>query len=84
MTKILFGGKRIKYHLPPHCHEGNKMGEAEIEREYDDIIKRAIAHPGIAELMEVYGQYDLLLKQSSEYLSSNRPKTIITTTNSSI
>jgi hypothetical protein len=84
MTNMPYGGKRIKYHLLPYCHRGAEMGEAEIEREYDDIIKRAIAHPGIAELMEVYGQYDLLLKQSSEYLSSARPKTIITTTNSSI
>ncbi len=63
--------------------DGEKMNDKMIFQEYDEIIKRAQGQPGIAELMQVYDQYDLLLRQSHEYLSSTRPKTVIATTNSS-
>ncbi len=55
----------------------------EITEEYKEIVKRAQEQPGIAELMQVYGQYDLLVRQSHDYLSRTQSKTIIATTSSS-
>ncbi len=52
-----------------------------ITEEYNEIIKRAQEQPGIADLMQVYGHYEELLKQSYEYLANISPKIIISTTN---
>ncbi|MEM3064476.1 MAG: hypothetical protein QW177_03790 [Candidatus Nitrosotenuis sp.] len=46
-------------------------------------MKEAAKQPGIAELMKVYGKYDELVRQSNEYLANTRPRSIISTTNSS-
>jgi hypothetical protein len=51
--------------------------------QYADLIKEAQKQPGIVELSKAYGYYDLLMKQSSLYFKSIRPKfVIINSTNS--
>src|SRR5207244_11037912 len=51
-------------------------------KEYDDMISSAQNQPGIPELMKAYGQYDLLVRQTAEYLNSIPPKLIIFTSDS--
>ncbi|MBU3902453.1 MAG: hypothetical protein KJ886_01540 [Candidatus Thermoplasmatota archaeon] len=53
------------------------------EAEYKKLMTRAKKMPGIAELMEVYGQYELLLRQTQEYLGEMEPKIILSTTDAS-
>ena len=54
-----------------------KMSERKIKVELDELIKSAQQQPGIADLMFVYGQYDEMLRKSSEYLEGVKPKVII-------
>jgi hypothetical protein len=57
----------------------SNSGEAS---DYAEIIKKAQNQPGIIELMKAYGQYELLTRQSAEYLNSIPPKVIIFTSDS--
>lgn len=41
--------------------------------ELDELIKKAQKEPGIVELSKVYGNYEELLKKSSEYLAGVCP-----------
>jgi hypothetical protein len=57
--------------------------EKTLADQYADLIKEAQKQPGIVELSKAYGYYDLLMKQSSLYFKSIRPKfVIINSTNS--
>ena len=60
------------------------MDNAQLTKDYNDLISEAQRQPGISELMEVYGGYDAMLKQSREYLEGYKTKSkILTTSNSS-
>lgn len=60
-----------------------KVEDSIMANEFNDIIKKAQEQPGIVELMQVYGNYESLVKQTNAYLGNTRPKIIISTTNSS-
>jgi hypothetical protein len=51
--------------------------------EHQDLIKQAQKQPGIKELMEAYGYYDRIAKQSAEYFARTRQKVIVSVSNSS-
>lgn len=59
-----------------------REAKASTSEEIERMIKHAQEQPGIAELMEAYGRYDEFVKQADAYLSSFRPKDIISTTDS--
>jgi hypothetical protein len=48
-----------------------------LAEQYTDLIKQAQQQPGIIELSKAYGYYDLLVKQSSMYFKSIRPKFVV-------
>ena len=52
-------------------------------KDYEELIRRAKEQPGVAELIKVYGDYDLLLKQTNEYLSGGQPTVVISTSSTS-
>ena len=52
------------------------------EDEYNKLIKMAQEQPGILELMQIYGQYEELLRISNAYLANTNPEITIVTTNS--
>lgn len=51
--------------------------ETTLAEEYADLIKEAQKQPGIIELSKAYGYYDMLVKQSSIYFKSIRPKFVV-------
>lgn len=51
--------------------------------EYEALVRNALKQPGIKEIMELYGQYDLLMQQTIEYLSVTTPKPTIVSGNTS-
>lgn len=52
---------------------------ADIAAEREALIKKVQEQPGIRELMEVYGQYEELMLQTSEYLFNTTPRPAIAT-----
>jgi hypothetical protein len=60
-----------------------KAGNSSLAEDFNEIVKKAQEQPGITELMQVYGNYDSLVKQMNVYLGNTKPKIIISTTNSS-
>jgi len=51
--------------------------------EYKRLMNQAKKMPGVAELMEVYGEYELLRRQTREYFGEMEPKIILSTTDTS-
>lgn len=60
-----------------------KQNKKSSEAEYNKLMKQAKKMPGIAELMEVYGEYELLLRQTRGYFGEMEPKIILSTTDTS-
>lgn len=60
----------------------SKDGES-LSDEYEAMIKRAQEQPGLKELNEVYGYYDLLVKRTNSYLAGTRPKVVYSAGSSS-
>ena len=58
------------------------LPENTINEDYNRILKKAREQPGITELLEVYGQYETVLRLSSEYLAGIKAKTVVSTTDS--
>lgn len=55
-----------------------------IDREYDELLKKAQSQPGVVDVMKAYGQYDELVKKTNAYFArQNRTKAIISSTGSS-
>ncbi len=50
--------------------------------DYEALVGNALKQPGIKELMEVYGQYEDLVRQTNEYLFNVTPRPEITSSNS--
>jgi hypothetical protein len=59
---------------------GAKMSNT--TEEYETLVRNALKQPGIKELMEVYGQYEDLVRQTNEYLFNVTPRPEITSSNS--
>lgn len=57
--------------------------ERRLADDYNSLIKKAQEQPGIAELMQVYGTYDSLVKQANAYLGTSKAKILISSTNTS-
>lgn len=45
------------------------MSGTTLHRDYNAVIRRARANPGVAEMMEAYGRYDEIVQKSNEYLN---------------
>lgn len=53
-----------------------------MSEEYENLLKRKNATPGIEELMLVYGRYEELIRQTRQYFERMEPKFRFYTTNS--
>lgn len=42
--------------------------KSRIKEDYESMVEKIKNQPGISELMEIYGQYDLVIQQSEAYL----------------
>jgi hypothetical protein len=45
----------------------------DIHAEAEELIRKAQAQPGIAELMRAYGRYDEMMEQTRMYIKRNKP-----------
>ncbi len=45
----------------------------DIHTEAEELIRKAQAQPGIAELMRAYGRYDEMMEQTRMYVEGNKP-----------
>lgn len=44
-----------------------------MQKEAEDLIRKAQAQPGITELMRAYGRYDEVMEQGRAYVEGNTP-----------
>jgi len=51
------------------------MAEPDVQREAEELIRKAQAQPGITELMRAYGRYDEVMEQSRAYVEGSKPLT---------
>jgi hypothetical protein len=47
------------------------MVEPDVQRQRDDLVRKAQAQPGINELMRAYGRYDEVMEQSRAYVEGS-------------
>jgi len=48
------------------------MIDPDLQKEAEEMIRKAQAQPGIADLMRAYGRYDEVMEQSRAYLERRR------------
>ncbi|MBF8297306.1 MAG: hypothetical protein HW389_3851 [Bacteroidetes bacterium] len=65
-------------------HASPRTGSTEIEKDYAEIIQRGKEQqPGINELLELYGEFQMGFKLSQEYLQLTQPIVYSSTSNTS-
>jgi len=65
-------------------HPSRLPTQTDIEKSYIKIIREGKEQlPGINELLELYGQFEVGFKQSQDYLQLTRPILIFSASNSS-
>ena len=50
--------------------------------DYEDMMKLLQKQPGIDNLMKTYGRYNNIIRNANSYYASIRPKSIISSSNS--
>ncbi len=56
--------------------------QASIKSELDDMVKRAMEQPGVAETMKMYGRYRETVAAAKEYLRVPQPTSTVSDSSS--
>ena len=49
----------------------------------DDLLRNAMKHPGVADMMTVYGQHENVMERTAPYLAAMRDRVILLISTSS-
>ena len=64
--------ERVNAEMPEKQMEMLSMIDPDLQKEAEEMIRKAQAQPGIADLMRAYGRYDEVMEQSRAYLERRR------------
>jgi hypothetical protein len=57
--------------------------EESVGKDFENLLKSAMEHPGVAEVMKAYGQYQTFLAQTEAYLEVLTDEPVFSVTDSS-
>jgi hypothetical protein len=64
--------ERVNAEMPEKQMKMLSMIDPDLQKEAEEMIRKAQAQPGIADLMRAYGRYDEVMEQSRAYLERRR------------
>jgi hypothetical protein len=56
--------------------EASGMAKSKIIKDYEQLLEKVKMQPGITELMEIHGEYEIYIKESEAYLKGLDADTI--------